>query len=234
MPVCSAFFEYSSTPLTVAPKAAFETNTSSRWWSRRISSSTAATSSSLPASAWTIRGAGAPASANALSIAVSSAEPHLWVSVTRAPRRPNATPVARPMPRVPPVTSTARPVKSFHIAVPDAARRRREGDLVHQRLVGDRLFEGLAPRQRQRALEHRDRRSGLPGDPRGDVEGDRFDLVARHDVVDARAGEVRASAKLAGVEQLVRDRRRQHVLAELRRAHAGREAQVHEGEAVAA
>ena len=43
-----------------------------------------------------------------------------------------------------------------------------------------------------------------------------------------------AAPELARIEQLVRDRRRQHVLAQPRGPHAGREPQVHEGEAIAA
>src|SRR6476660_8348794 len=98
-------------------------------------------------------GLGAPAFAKVSSIDASSVEPHLCVSVTWAPRVPNARPVARPMPRVPPVTSTARPVKSFHIVVLDLPNGRGQRDLVHQRFGGDRLLEGLTARQRQRSLE---------------------------------------------------------------------------------
>src|SRR6187401_1192015 len=128
-------------------------------------SRTASTSSSFATSAWTMDGLPAPALANASQIAASSAEPHLCVRVTCAPRLPNASPVARPMPRVPPVTRTARPEKSFHIVVLDAANRTAEGKLMHQRLLGDRDFECAPARKRERALERRDALARLVGNP---------------------------------------------------------------------
>src|SRR4029453_10459812 len=123
--------------------------------------STASRSWSLPASAWTMRGGGAPALTKASPIAAASAEPHLCVRVTCAPRLPKARPAASPMPRVPPVTSTARPADAFPIFVLDAPRRAAERDLVHERFVRERGVERASPRQRQHALERGDRLAWL-------------------------------------------------------------------------